>query len=191
MTIRIQLRFVQNLWVLGLLVLLAGCASVGSVDDEKQRALRQLLTLIDQRLALAPLVAQAKWNSGAAIDDPRREEVILADVTAQAEKVGLPPTFARRFFQAQFDAGKLIQHRLHEQWPHAGQAHFSSAPDLARDVRPILDQITPQMIGALHSIYPALGDPTLTRTINAESLELIRGEFDGAPRAIALRPLLD
>src|SRR5437879_5220939 len=51
---------------------------VSPVDAEK---IDRLLALVETRLAVAPLVAQAKWNSGAAIDDPMRESQILDAVS--------------------------------------------------------------------------------------------------------------
>src|SRR5471032_1276817 len=86
-----------------LLAALAACQSVPpslTISDSEQ--IDQLLILIDQRLAVAPQVAKAKWNSGAAINDPPREKLILEDVVTQAD--GLDPAFVRKFFQAQFDA---------------------------------------------------------------------------------------
>jgi chorismate mutase len=172
-----------------LLTLLASCqCTTPAVQD--QAALKQLLILIDQRLAVAPLVAQAKWNSGVPIDDPAREKSILDVVSQQATQAGVDTAFAREFFQAQFDAGKLIQSRLHEQWRLAKQPPFADAIDLGRDVRPVLDRLNPQIIAALGTIYPALRRTSTIEFINVQGRNLVRGDVDGAVRDMALRPLI-
>jgi len=162
-------------------------AQSAPVDRE---AVKQLLSLIDQRLAVAPLVARAKWNSGGAIDDPTRESTILDTVSKQAEDAGLDKTFARDFFQQQFDAGKMIQRDLHRQWQAAHQGKFADAPDLTRDVRPTLDRLTPQLISALRTIYPQLQQEQTRQIIEAEAANLIRDDLHGTVRATALQALL-
>ena len=173
-----------------LLVLLASCQSTNPVAPPEQAALKQLLIQIDQRLAVAPLVAKAKWNSGAPIDDPTREKLILDAVSTQAKEAGVNVQFAREFFQAQFDAGKLIQKNLLEQWRLAGQPHFTDAPDLGRDVRPVLDQLSPQIMATLRNVYPVLHQAAANDFIEIQGKQLVRGDVDGAVRSLALRPLL-
>jgi chorismate mutase len=173
------------------LVLLASCQSTIPVTPPEQAALKQLLILVDQRLAVAPLVAKAKWNSGAPIDDPAREKLILDAVSTQAMEAGIDVKFARELFQSQFDAGKLIQQKLHEQWRLAGQPHFADAPDLGRDVRPVLDRLSPQILATLHTVYPILHQAGVNEFIEAQGKQLIRGDVGGAVRNLALRPLLD
>jgi chorismate mutase len=157
------------------------------IDSE---AVKQLLGLIDQRLAVAPLVARAKWNSGGAIDDPAREQAILDNVSKQAEDAGLDASFARYFFQQQFDAGKMIQRDLHSQWQASHQGKFADAPDLAKDVRPVLDRLTPQLIMALRGLYPQLFQTPTNQLIQAQGAILIRNDLNGAVRDAALQPLL-
>jgi len=178
-----------------LLTLLASCQSTiqqsATPTASEQAAASHLLILIDQRLAVAPLVAKAKWNSGAPIDDPVREKSILDAVANQATQAGVDAAFAREFFQAQFDAGKLIQVKLHEQWRLAGQAHFADAPDLGRDVRPLLDQLNPQIIAALAAMSPALHHLSTAEYFDVQGKNLVRGDVGGAVREIALRPLVN
>lgn len=173
-----------------MLMLLASCQSVAPPATPEQAALKQLLILVDQRLAVAPLVAKAKWNSGAPIDDPAREKLILDAVAVQAAQAGVNAAFAREFFQAQFDAGKLMQAKLHEQWRLAGQPHFIDAPDLGRDIRPVLDRLTPQIIATLGTAYPVLHQTSTNEFIEAQGQKLVRGDIGGAARNRALSPLI-
>ncbi|MDB5766232.1 MAG: aroH [Collimonas fungivorans] len=169
-----------------LLFLLAGCQSMAPAPGAADAArVDHLLTLIDQRLAVAPMVAKAKWNSGGAVNDPPREQLILDAVVAQAK--GLDPVFARRFFQAQFDASKAMQLGLHAQWRRQGQGRFDDAPDLGRDVRPVLDRLTPELIAELEKIEPMLAQPGMAAYIAMRSKILVRGDLDGEPRRVALQ----
>lgn len=133
------------------------------------------------------MVAKAKWNSGGAINDPPREQLILDAVTAQAS--GLDAVFVRRFFQAQFDASKALQLGLHAQWRRQGMGKFTDAPDLGRDVRPVLDQLTPQLIASLHQMQSLLVAPGMRAYIETRSLTLVRGDIDGLPRRMAVAGL--
>lgn len=153
------MRRVLVLLFISLCQMLAACAQVpvpAAIQSEQTPPIKSLISLMTQRLEVAPLVAQSKWNSGAAINDPAREQAILADVEKQARTIDLDPRFAAAFFQAQFDAGKLIQSQLHQKWQKQKQAPFSPAPDLAKEVRPVLDQLTPQLLMALKTIQPDL-----------------------------------
>jgi hypothetical protein len=50
----------------------------------------RLTNLIEERLTVMTDVARAKWNTGSAIEDPQREQQLLAEVVAQAQKDGIP-----------------------------------------------------------------------------------------------------
>ncbi len=55
-------------------LLVSGCATT-KVDRSSDAAIvERVLTLIKQRLDVAPAVARAKWNSRASIEDPAREQ---------------------------------------------------------------------------------------------------------------------
>jgi chorismate mutase len=173
---------------LSLLFLLVACQSLPpALNPADVAKVDHLLTLIDQRLNVAPMVAKAKWNSGGAINDPPREQLILDAVTVQAN--GLDAGFVRRFFQAQFDASKALQLGLHAQWRQQGAGKFDDAPDLGRDVRPVLDKLTPQLIDALRQIQPLLTAPGMRAYIESRSDALVRGDVDGLPRRMAVAGL--
>lgn len=168
---------------------LTGCQAQPRPSESARASLDELLILIDQRLAVAPLVARAKWNSRAPIDDPAREAQILAGVTAQAQRAGVEPALAGAFFQSQFEAGKLIQRALHEQWRREGRPPFADAPDLARDVRPVLDALTPRLIASLRAAQPLLADSAARAYLVERGAVVIRDDSGGAVRAEALRAL--
>jgi len=168
----------------------AAISSVISTRDAQK--IDHLLDLIDQRLSVASQVAKAKWNSGAAVDDPKRELQILDDVTMQANALGgLDPLLVRDFFQNQFDAGKILQKNLLDGWRQTVMPgyKFDDAPDLGREVRPILDRLTPQLIAALHDVQPLLKQPDVHRYIAIRAATLIRGDVNGRVRGQALMSL--
>lgn len=151
----------RGLLGLGCALLLGACqplplraADTNPCGQNRQLQLRHLFRLMEERLAVAPLVARSKWNSGAPIDDPPRERKILEEVAHSALQGGLEPALAVAFFQAQFEAGKLLQRQLHAQWRAQHQPPFTDVPDLGRSVRPVLDRLTPQLIAALSALQP-------------------------------------
>ena len=166
---------------LGSLVItfLGGCATPAATADP----LSTLLNLIDQRLAIGAEVARSKWNSGAAIEDLKRESEIVDAIGAQAASHGLEPTLAKQFFQAQIEASKTIQNARLAQWRATQQPAFSDAPDLLRDIRPQLDRLTPAMLDALAKALPALHAPAARARLNNYA--------DNAARRAALAPLLE
>jgi chorismate mutase len=176
-----------------LTVLLVGCQSMSTTPDQAaRRKIDGLLTLIDQRLDVAVKVAQTKWNSGAPINDPARERQILDDLTASLKTADAQEkSFMRRFFQAQFDAGKIIQVALHAQWRQEAHARFANPPDLARDIRPELDRLTPLLIDAVNQVRPLLQQPDVNAYLQQRAEVLVRGDSNGAVRAEALRVLLE
>jgi len=174
-------------------LLLAACQSLPTnLPVAEQHRIDRLLILVDQRLNVAVMVAQAKWNSGAPINDPARERKILEDLSAsltgasEDEKV-----FMRRFFQAQFDAGKFIQLDLHAQWRKENHARFAAPPDLARDIRPELDRLTPLLIEAINQALPLLKQASARQYLQQRSEVLVRGDADGSARREAVRVLLE
>ncbi|MEB0010619.1 gamma subclass chorismate mutase AroQ [Glaciimonas sp. Cout2] len=194
----------RRLSCLAFVLMLAACQSLLSTTPdavEQQQTIMSsadaqkidyLLGLIDQRLSIASKVAKSKWNSGAAVDDAKRERQILEVVTAQADAIGgLDLALVQAFFQNQFDAGKLIQQDLLSGWHNTlpGGYKFDDAPNLARDVRPVLDKLTPELIGALRNVVPLLLDSDAHAYLSHSALSLIRGDVGGDVRRQALESL--
>ncbi|MGR2738069.1 gamma subclass chorismate mutase AroQ [Billgrantia sp. Q4P2] len=174
------------------LLLLAGCQmQPPEPPDEDKAAIDRMLVMIDERLDVAPLVAQAKWNSGAPIEAPEREAQILDQVTEDAEAAGVDEDFARRFFDKQFEASKQVQRRLHHQWLQEGRSTFADPPDLAEEVRPVLDRLTPQLIESLAAIERIAEVEGSGRYLERRAAELIQDDFDGEPRDVAIQPLVE
>lgn len=143
----------------GLLISGFVVAADRQASDEARETVDGLIAQVEQRLAIAPDVAMAKWNSEAPINAPEREAQILERVVVEAQQQGVDQQLARAFFQDQFDASKAVQQQLHQQWQQASQPPFDNPPDLASDIRPQLDTLTPQLIQSLHEYQMLESEP--------------------------------
>jgi chorismate mutase len=103
-----------------------------------------------QRVQLADAVAAAKWGTGASIDDPVREHAVLESAAAKSRQLAIDPAVSIQVFTDQIQASKAVQYGLYTRWhAHPDQAP-TTRPDLGR-VRPILDQITDELLTELKS----------------------------------------
>lgn len=122
------------------------------------------------RIALADTVAESKWASGAAIDDPAREQVVLDSVTQLAVERELDPAYVRAVFRDQIEASKTVQRGLFALWSLPGAQPPSGSPDLG-PVRTAINQLNVEIVdelaeqsGTLASggCLPALARSTVT-----------------------------
>lgn len=166
-------------------------ARAGEPSSDVRQTVDQLLRLVDERLAIAPDVAKAKWNSGDPIDAPAREAQILDRVVAEATREGIGEAFAQTFFKHQFEASKVVQHRLHEQWRQTEQPPFEAPPDLAEDIRPRLDQLTPQLMASLRDFQRVAESEGVRQYLENNAETLVNDGVGGVAREEALRPLYE
>lgn len=143
--------------------------------------------LIDERLSLMPDVARLKWNSGAPVEDSERERRVIEGIRAQAPAYGLAPEFAVRFFTAQIEAAKLLQVEHIAAWRRAGVGKFESVPDLAAEIRPRLDALTPRLLCALAAQRQLPGAPLSRQDFRPLAAE----KLSPAAVARALAPLVE
>src|ERR1700743_81804 len=80
--------------------------------------------LIEDRLSVMTDVARSKWNNGSAIEDPVREQQLLADVAGKAQALGISAEWVQHFFRFQIEAAKEVQYCFFAQWTGAGQKQF-------------------------------------------------------------------
>ncbi|KND59116.1 Periplasmic chorismate mutase I precursor [Candidatus Burkholderia verschuerenii] len=113
-----------------------------------------LIALVSQRLALAEPVARYKWARHEPITDEPRENALLNQVEAKATSAQIDPDFARQFFRDQIDASKDVQNALFANWRAQKSGPEGNPPDLAKDTRPKLDQLTQSLVSALARIEP-------------------------------------
>ncbi|CAG4882308.1 Periplasmic chorismate mutase I precursor [Georgfuchsia toluolica] len=152
-------------------------------------AIGAMKRLMDERLSLMTEVARQKWNTKGAIEDLLREKEIVDGLKVEAAELGLSEVWAERFFRAQIEAGKVIQRECFVNWGQAGVDQFGNALDLARVIRPRLDQINSQLLRVLVLGWPVLADPTQCSHVAAttESLLAVHGELVATLAVVALR----
>jgi chorismate mutase len=108
-----------------------------------------LADLSVRRALLGDKVAAAKFGTTQPIDDPVREKQVLDQVAAESVRLGLPPETSVRFFRAQIEANKTVQRGLFKRWQEHPSEAPTERPDLATEVRPLLNQITGQILEQL------------------------------------------
>jgi chorismate mutase len=122
--------------------------------------LQPLVETSARRLNLAQEVAFAKWDNGTAVEDPPREEHVIASAVSEGKTEGVDPAVVSRFFRAQIEANKVVQSSLLSTWHRAGKAPDHQVKDLATTIRPQLDEIQKQLIEELVSTAPVRASST-------------------------------
>ncbi|SDV07110.1 chorismate mutase [Pseudomonas mucidolens] len=126
-------------------------------------ALEPLLKSIAERLAIADQVALSKWDSHKPVEDKKREQEVIANVTAQASSYKLDPAAAEQFFSAQIEANKLVQYTHLSDWQLQGKAPDDPRPDLVKQIRPQLDLLQKRLLQQLADFSPQRTDPDCPR----------------------------
>jgi chorismate mutase len=132
-------------------------------DGRAQTAVVQLQPLVEtsaRRLSLAQEVAFSKWQTGTAVEDPPREQHVIASAVSEGKTEGLDPAVVSRFFRAQIEANKVVQSSLLSTWHSVGKAPDHQAKDLATTIRPQLDEIQKQLIEELVTTASIRASPT-------------------------------
>jgi chorismate mutase len=123
-----------------------------TVKAYAQKTIDRLEPLVEtsaQRLLIAKQVALAKWDSGAPVEDTSREEQVIVAAIKAAEGRGLDPSSVASFFRAQIEANKLVQYSLLSDWRRVGKAPEHTPVDLAKTIRPELDELQIKLLSEL------------------------------------------
>jgi chorismate mutase len=157
------------------LTLALSAALVGSpAHAEAAGGLGDLVELSAERVAVAEAVAAAKWHSGSAIDDPGREEDLLAAVERHAVDTGLDPVAATAVMRDQIAANKFVQRGLHAHWRAVPEAAPAHEPDLA-DLRPVLDRITRDLVEELKATEESRAHPECFHRLGRDTHRVAAG----------------
>jgi len=198
-----MLKVFRSLWMIAVLAGLAGSGVAQKIDsaqsvsaqksgvhtaNDKVHRLADLGSLMNDRLALMTVVAKYKWNTHAEIEDPVREQKILDGLKSQAEAAGLPSQWVQHFFREQIEAAKLVQYQMFAQWHREHRGAFPDTPDLATEIRPKLDALTPELLTAVKAHWSELASgPVAVKSVGEMSVA------QQSPQAVtvALLPLMD
>src|SRR5260370_37792101 len=105
------------------IAMIAVMAMAGVCDGRPQTAVEKLQRLVEnsaRRLNLAQEVAFAKWQTGTAVEDPPREEHVIASAVSGGKTERLDPAIVCRFFRAQIEANRGVQALLLSAWHRGG-----------------------------------------------------------------------
>lgn len=161
-------------------------------EIESQKNIDQVLFLMQKRLALMHEVARTKWNQNLPIEDLSREQQLINALTIKAKSCGLEEAWTRKFFQAQFDAAKLIQKNDFSYWSKQQHARkFDSVLDLKTEIRPHLDHLSDELLNSLTKIYPEITTGKLSPHVLTLPLSRrITDVVDESVWMVAILPLL-
>jgi chorismate mutase len=138
------------------------------------RALGKLVHLAAERVMTADTVAAAKWETAQPIENPAREKVIHEAIACQAAHLRIDQSAVQRIFEDQIEANKIVQRALHSEWQTQPAQHLSHHPDLATEVRPLLERIDSEFLLAIAQAQPALLNPQCQLTLRYEKLSKIK-----------------
>jgi len=128
-----------------------------------QSAIDRLQPLVEvsaQRLAIAEQVAFAKWDSRTPVEDTSREAQIMVNAVDEGKGRGLDQDSIASFFKAQIEANKLVQYSLLAEWHRVGKAPDHTPVNLAKTIRPKLDQVETQLIAELAATVSLRASPS-------------------------------
>lgn len=124
--------------------------SIMTFAHANQAEIDEVLKLVEKRLTIMHEVARIKWNQQIPIEDLPREEQLLALLVSKAT---IDKEWTRAFFQAQFNAAKMIQRNDFALWSEQKKAKFDNTLDLKDDIRPYLDRLSSDLLEKLAKIY--------------------------------------
>ncbi|MEB0045631.1 MULTISPECIES: chorismate mutase [unclassified Pseudomonas] len=140
------------------LSLLIGSACAGQPAPTPD-ALQTLLVTLNERLNIGDRVALTKWDSGKPIQDSAREAQVIANARQLAVERQLDADDVAQLMAAQMEANKLVQYGLLAQWQAMGKAPDTPRPDLAKQIRPQLDELQSRLLQQYADFSPYRKDP--------------------------------
>jgi serine protease Do len=159
-------------------------------NDEALAQSERLVNLMQQRLKLMKDVASAKWQAKQTGADPKREQELLDQLVEQGKKLGLSADVVRGFFNAQFDAAKQIQQSFFDTF-QKDKVELKNVPDLQKDLRPKLDQVSQDLLATFAQLQPHLANPAVQQRLRDRAAALLAGDgITDAVRNRALEPLV-
>lgn len=124
----------------GLLCLLMAFPFLGNIYVEKpmkviaeqvpQQYQTKLASLIIERLEMAELIAEIKWNATQPIDNPEEEAAFMQRILTKAEPLSLDKNLVTEFFAAQIEASKMIHIEKFQAWVVEGVHKHAATSDL-------------------------------------------------------------
>jgi chorismate mutase len=165
-----MMKFLMRTALLSMAV--AGVSAVAKPFDDPRtpppspEPLKNLLSMINERLEIADLVALTKWDSAQPVQDSDRESTVIADAQRQAASYAIAKDEAAQIMAAQIEANKLVQYGLLSIWHSDGKAPLTTRPDLKNQIRPRLDALQTGLLQEYAKFSPFRADPNCPLWIN-------------------------
>ncbi|QWF79106.1 chorismate mutase [Amycolatopsis sp. CA-230715] len=123
--------------------------SPASASASPRESLLPLAGSSAERVQISDKVAAAKYGTGAPIDDPAREQVVLDFAAARSKELGIDPARSVALFRDQIEASKIVQRGLFAYWDAHPDQVPTDRPDLPTEVRPVIDRINGELLAEL------------------------------------------
>jgi cyclohexadienyl dehydratase len=151
----------------------------------------EVLARADDRLALMPAVAAAKWAPQQPVGDPAREATVTQAAGDQAAELGLVREPVVALFALQVRLARAAQESLQERWRRGeGLDERGPAQSLSGELRPRLDRLGSELVEALYLAAPALAAPDAASRFAAVARERLPApRWSAADRAELLAAL--
>lgn len=180
----------KALLFISILFLLPGAALGAEQFMSEEASVERVLSWMEQRMAVMPGVAAWKWENKAAVVDATREQQVAEQAAARAKALGLAEEPVRKLFELQILLAREVQVQLHERWRKTGYDFGRPAPDLAKEVRPKLDEITTELLRAVYLAAPVFEQPDFATRFAPLAAQRLQGEgWNESARQQALQVL--
>lgn len=141
-------------------------ASDPHTPPSSPESLKPLLSMINERLEIADLVALTKWDSAQPVQDSVRESTVIANAQRQAASYAIAGNEAAQLMAAQIEANKLVQYGLLSAWHSEGKAPPTPRPDLGNQIRPRLDALQTGLLQQYATFSRSRTDPACPLWLN-------------------------
>ncbi|ART70046.1 chorismate mutase [Mycobacterium dioxanotrophicus] len=144
---------------------MSGSAFAAAAPVQPQNSLLPLVDAAAQRLQAADPVAAAKYTTGGAIDDPKREQQVFDIVTKAAKANDIDPAYVVTVFRNQIDATSAVEHTRFAQWKLDPTSAPVAATDLAHS-RTTIDSLNHSMVREIAAQWDVLHSPMCRSELN-------------------------
>jgi len=127
---------------------------------EAADATDRVLSLMQQRLVLMNDVASWKLSNGQDTADPLREKEMIAKLKVKAKSFDADSKEVERFFNAQFEAAKMLQQERIAEWTKE-KATPKVAGDLTKELRPKIDKLNDELVETFAQVLRYRNDADL------------------------------
>ena len=145
-----------------------------------------LVEHIITRLELSREVAWNKFCRNERVRDSAREARVLAGLKSEGRSLGVTGEEVSRFFKPQIMASCRLQEELISGWRHGFPQPLAPPKDLQREIRPLLDKVTREML----LVWSSMPSSCFDIFYQAEAENMLRKHgFSDDIASMASRPL--